>query len=77
MNKIAESKGCPAQIGERIENERERIFDAMGIVGMLEHAFEGGRPADMRATTDAWTAMRAAYKLLDDIAAKLNEISGV
>jgi hypothetical protein len=80
--KARRPRGPSKPVATRIEEERTRLFGAMGVVGCVRQALKrSGSPidgaVDQCAATDAWTALDAAYALLDDIAGKLNEISGV
>lgn len=56
--------------------QRETLFRAMGIVGLAsDRARRCGSPIDgtvsQAAVVDIWTALEAAYELLNDVAAKL------
>lgn len=69
-----------AGTAERIEEQRTRILDAMGIIGAAKGSLEhGGSPIDgkidQNTAVDAWTALRAAYAILDSVGWRLNEIA--
>jgi hypothetical protein len=54
---------------EALADQREALFQAMGVVRMASYAIQ--EPCHERADTDAWTALNGAYALLSSIADRL------
>ena len=56
-------------IAERVQKQRERIFDAMGIISCAQHA----APQDVALDEpDLHRGLRAAYAMLNDVCTELD-----
>ena len=61
-----------AQLAERIEAERRKLFGAMGVVGIVRQALQDSESADnlqrFNVVSNAWCALEAAYEVMNGIA---------
>jgi hypothetical protein len=60
-----------------LNDQREKLFQAMGIVRLATRATQRGSQRDgsipVGDAVDIWTALDGAYALFDDVAAKLQD----
>jgi hypothetical protein len=62
----------PAEVVESIERQRTHIFEAMGVIDVTALSCDEGVDSD---NTSREHALRLAYKVLDGVAGKLDEIN--
>ncbi len=74
---MSDSKISVNAMDRALNSQREKLFQAMGIVRLATRAAQSGSENDgsisVADAVDVWTALDGAYALLDRVACKLQD----